>query len=82
MMTERQTLKIEEAAKIHGISRYTAYDAVENGQLPTVKIGSRFLVPKVRSIACWKTPRPPQPDRHDSPCAKPKVIPVHPSQLT
>jgi excisionase family DNA binding protein len=47
MMTERQTLKIEEAAKILGISRNTAYDAVKTGQLPTVKIGRRFLVPKV-----------------------------------
>jgi excisionase family DNA binding protein len=46
MATERQTLKIEEAAKILGISRNTAYDAVRSGQLPTVKIGRRFLVPK------------------------------------
>jgi excisionase family DNA binding protein len=46
MPTERQTLKIEEAAKILGISRNTAYDAVKSGQLPTVKIGRRFLVPK------------------------------------
>ena len=43
MPTERQTLKIEEAAKILGISRNTAYDAVKTGQLPTVKIGRRFL---------------------------------------
>jgi excisionase family DNA binding protein len=45
MPTERQTLKIEEAAKVLGISRNTAY-AVKSGQLPTVKIGRRFLVPK------------------------------------
>jgi excisionase family DNA binding protein len=47
MLTERQTLKIEEAAKVLGISRNTAYDAVKSGQLPTVKIGRRLLVPKV-----------------------------------
>jgi excisionase family DNA binding protein len=41
-----QTLKIEEAAKVLGMSRNTAYDAVKSGQLPTVKIGRRFLVPK------------------------------------
>jgi excisionase family DNA binding protein len=46
MSTECQTLKIEEAAKILGISRNTAYDAVKTGQLPTVKIGRRFLVPR------------------------------------
>jgi excisionase family DNA binding protein len=43
---ECQTLKIEEAAKILGISRNTAYDAVKSGQVPTVKIGRRLLVPK------------------------------------
>lgn len=46
MPTQRLTLKIEEAAKVLGISRNTAYDAARNGQLPTVKIGRRFLVPK------------------------------------
>jgi excisionase family DNA binding protein len=43
---ECRTIKIEEAAKILGISRNTAYEAVKSGQLPTVKIGRRFLVPK------------------------------------
>jgi excisionase family DNA binding protein len=46
MSTECQTLKIEEAAKILGISRNTAYDAVRTGQLPIIKIGRRFLVPR------------------------------------
>jgi len=46
MPTERQTLKIEEAAKVLGISRNTAYDAVKTGELPTIKIGRRFLVPR------------------------------------
>jgi excisionase family DNA binding protein len=44
MKSERRTLKVEEAAKLLGISRNTAYDAVKSGQLPTVKIGR--LVPK------------------------------------
>jgi excisionase family DNA binding protein len=42
---ERRTIKIEEAARVLGISRNTAYDAAKNGQLPTVKIGKRLLVP-------------------------------------
>jgi excisionase family DNA binding protein len=46
MPTECQTLKIEEAAKLLGISRNTAYDAAKSGQLPTVKIGKRLLVPR------------------------------------
>ena len=47
MPTECQTIKIGEAAKILGISRNTAYDAAKCGQLPTVKIGRRLLVPRV-----------------------------------
>jgi excisionase family DNA binding protein len=46
MATDRQTLKIEEAAKILGISRNTAYEAVKSGQVPTLKIGRRLLVPR------------------------------------
>ena len=46
MDTERQTLKIGEAAKVLGISRNTAYDAAKSGELPTVKIGRRLLVPR------------------------------------
>ena len=46
MYSERQTLRIGEAAKVLGISRNTAYDAAKSGQLPTVKIGRRLLVPR------------------------------------
>jgi len=42
----RQTLKIVEAAKVLGISRNAAYAAAKNGELPTVRIGRRLLVPK------------------------------------
>ena len=46
MPIERLTLKIDEAAKALGISRNTAYDAAKSGELPTVKIGKRLLVPR------------------------------------
>jgi excisionase family DNA binding protein len=46
MSTECQTFKVQEAAKILGVSRNTAYDAVKTGQLPIIKIGRRFLVPR------------------------------------
>jgi excisionase family DNA binding protein len=46
MTIERKTCSVEEAAKILGISRNTAYDAVRSGQVPTVKIGRRLLVPR------------------------------------
>jgi excisionase family DNA binding protein len=47
MEIEKQTLTIEEAAKILGIGRNNAYLAARNGQLPTIKIGKRLLVPVI-----------------------------------
>jgi excisionase family DNA binding protein len=47
MGNERQTYTIEQAAKIIGVSRNTGYDAAKSGQLPTIKVGRRLLVPRV-----------------------------------
>ena len=43
---EKLTLTIEEAAKILGISRGLAYQAARTGELPTIRFGRRFLVPR------------------------------------
>lgn len=40
-------LTVEEAAKVLRISRASAYSAVRDRSLPTVKIGRRYLVPRV-----------------------------------
>jgi excisionase family DNA binding protein len=58
MPTECQTLKIEEAAKILGISRNTAYEAVKSGQVPIVKIGRRLLVPRAALERMLETAAP------------------------
>ena len=42
---ERPTLRVEEVAKILGIGRSTAYEAVGRGEIPTIRIGRRLLVP-------------------------------------
>ena len=39
-------LTVEEAAALLRISRQSAYQAVRAGELPTVKIGRRILVPR------------------------------------
>ena len=39
------TYTIIEAAKKLGISRNTCYEAAKQGQIPTIKIGKRILVP-------------------------------------
>jgi excisionase family DNA binding protein len=43
---ERLTLTVEEAARLLGISRAFAYEAVNAGSIPSIRIGRRILVPK------------------------------------
>jgi excisionase family DNA binding protein len=45
-MTERRTYTIEEAAQLCGIGRATAYAAARSGDLPTVRLGRRLVVPR------------------------------------
>lgn len=45
-MKERLTLTVEEAATLLGISRAFAYEAVTRGEIPSLRIGRRILVPK------------------------------------
>ena len=44
---ERLTLTVEEAAATLGISRAFAYEAVRRGEIPSIRIGRRVLVPRV-----------------------------------
>ena len=46
-MNDRAVLDIAEAAKLLGISRNSAYEAAARGELPTIRIGRRLLVPKL-----------------------------------
>lgn len=41
----RMTMTVEQAAEALGVSRGSAYEAVRTGQLPTVRLGRRVLVP-------------------------------------
>ncbi len=43
---ERKTYNIEEAGRMLGVGRNQAYEAAKSGQIPTIKIGKRMLVPK------------------------------------
>lgn len=43
----RLTLTVEEAAGLLGISRAFAYEAVRRGEIPSIRIGRRVLVPRV-----------------------------------
>ena len=43
---ERQTLTVEEAARDLGIGRGAAYFAAQRGDLPVIRIGRRYVVPR------------------------------------
>jgi excisionase family DNA binding protein len=44
---ERATMTVEEAAQVLGIGRITVYEAVHRGELPAIKFGRRYVVPRV-----------------------------------
>jgi excisionase family DNA binding protein len=43
---ERATLTVDEAGTLLGLSRSTAYRAVQAGQLPAIRVGRRWLIPR------------------------------------
>jgi excisionase family DNA binding protein len=46
-MSEKLTLTVEEAGKLLGISRNTAYQAASDGTIPTIRLARRLVVPRV-----------------------------------
>ena len=48
METQPKTISVPEAGRIYlGIGRDSSYEAVKRGDIPTIRIGRRLLVPKV-----------------------------------
>ncbi len=45
--TTTQTLTVAEAARLLGIGRGLAYEAARRGDIPALRIGRRFVVPRV-----------------------------------
>jgi excisionase family DNA binding protein len=45
---QRATLTIEEAAEVLRISKSLAYEAAHRGEIPAIRIGGRWVVPRVR----------------------------------
>ena len=42
-----ETVRVREAAKILGVSAGTAYESIRRGELPTIRLGKRLVVPSV-----------------------------------
>ena len=45
VQNKRLTMTIPEAARKLGIGRNQGYEAAKNGEIPTIRIGKRLLVP-------------------------------------
>ena len=51
MVADSPVMTVEEAAVVLRLSRGTAYEAVRRGDIPTIRIGRRLLVPRARLMA-------------------------------
>jgi len=66
MKKVRLTLTVSETAKILGLGRNSAYEAVARGEIPVVKVGKRLLVPKAALEKMLRDPKALNPDqRHN-----------------
>ena len=46
MKKSQQVYSVDEVAALLGIGRNGAYESVRSGQIPSIRIGKRILVPK------------------------------------
>lgn len=51
------TYNVETAARVLGISRALAYQLVRQGDIPSVKLGRRLLIPQEALTVLLKIPR-------------------------
>ena len=47
-MPERLTWSVEEASQILGVGRQLGYELARSGQIPTIRLGRRLLVPRAQ----------------------------------
>jgi len=45
-MSDRHTYTVPEFARMLGVGKNQGYEAAKRGEIPTIKIGNRLLVPK------------------------------------
>ena len=48
--SEEPTVTVERAGQVLGISRGSAYEAARTGELPTIRLGRRLVVPTARLL--------------------------------
>ena len=51
---EKLALSVREVSSLLGLGRTSVYDAVRTGELPSIRIGTRILIPKAGIDALLK----------------------------
>ena len=68
------TITVKEAAQRLGIGINQAYEACERGDLPNIRLGKRWIIPRVAFeawlIDCANAPKTNQATRIDKPCSE------------
>lgn len=59
-MHERLTLTVDQAAQVLGISRALAYELIARGDIPSLRLGRRIVVPR-RALELLIAPVEPEP---------------------
>jgi len=47
MQNDKAVLTVNETAQILGLSRNSAYQGVTRGEIPSIKVGKRILIPRI-----------------------------------
>jgi excisionase family DNA binding protein len=55
-LTERRSLTVPEAGAELGISKSAAYEAIKRGEIPSIRIGRRIIVPRVALDRLFEQP--------------------------
>lgn len=45
-ISERPVLSVEETRELLGLSRNSMYSAIARGEIPSIRVGRRLLIPK------------------------------------
>ncbi len=58
MSAERATYTVAEVAEILGVSTSTAYESINRGEIPHLRLGNRIVIPKagIDSLLSGETP--------------------------
>jgi excisionase family DNA binding protein len=56
-VNEPLVMSVEEAAELLGLSRGAAYQGVRSGDIPALRVGRRWLVPRARLLELLGEPQ-------------------------